>query len=141
MRPRKWLRRVAIAGGSLALAVALSAVAFLTLDRAFPPPLPERISLSKEVIDRDGALLRAFAAPDGRWRLAVGLDQVDPRFVDMLIAYEDKRFHEHHGVDPLALMRAAGVPRAISTILPLTSTRTSSGWPITSSRRSTPRLS
>ena len=32
---------------------------------------------------------------------------VDPRFLDMLIAYEDRRFRSHAGVDPLALMRAA----------------------------------
>ncbi len=27
---------------------------------------------------------------------------VDPRYLDMLIAYEDKRFRSHHGVDPMA---------------------------------------
>src|SRR6185437_5189482 len=32
---------------------------------------------------------------------------VDPRFVKLLFAAEDKRFTEHHGVDPLALVRAA----------------------------------
>jgi penicillin-binding protein 1C len=32
---------------------------------------------------------------------------VDPRFFDVLFAYEDKRFRSHHGVDPLALGRAA----------------------------------
>ena len=32
---------------------------------------------------------------------------VDPRFLAMLIAYEDKRFYEHGGVDPRALLRAA----------------------------------
>ena len=32
---------------------------------------------------------------------------VDPRFLAMLIAYEDKRFRSHHGIDPLALLRAA----------------------------------
>ena len=39
------------------------------LDRAFPPPLPEKLPVSTEVQDRDGQLLRAFATPDGRWRL------------------------------------------------------------------------
>src|SRR5690606_23900216 len=29
------------------------------------------------------------------------------RFIDALLAYEDKRFFSHHGVDPLAMMRAA----------------------------------
>ncbi|WP_245411886.1 penicillin-binding protein 1C [Phyllobacterium leguminum] len=78
----------------------------LTLDRLHPPPL--NATLSPEVIDRNNHLLRAFATKDGRWRLKTTLDDVDPRFVRMLVAYEDRRFWSHHGIDPLALMRAAG---------------------------------
>jgi len=80
---------------------------FEAADRAFPPPLPEKLAVSTEVIDRDGQLLRAYATTDGRWRLAVTLDQVDPQFVKMLVAYEDKRFYDHPGVDYIALARAA----------------------------------
>jgi penicillin-binding protein 1C len=69
-----------------------------------PPALP---ATSVEVRDRAGALLRAYTVADGRWRLAVRPDQVDPGFVAMLLAYEDKRFFRHAGVDPLALLRAA----------------------------------
>jgi penicillin-binding protein 1C len=101
------LRRTALFTAAGICFFALSAAALYSLDRAYPPPLPEKLVVSTEVVDRDGALLRAFATPDGRWRLATSLDQVDPQFVEMLIAYEDKRFHEHHGVDPLALLRAA----------------------------------
>lgn len=68
-----------------------------------PPVLSE---VGVEVRARDGTLLRAFAVEDGRMRLAVRLDQVDPAFIAMLIAYEDKRFHSHGGVDPRAVMRA-----------------------------------
>src|SRR5690606_4443304 len=53
------------------------------------------------------ALLRTYAAGDGTWRLATTLDDVDPQFVTMLVAYEDKRFWDHAGVDLLALLRAA----------------------------------
>src|SRR5690606_8620563 len=60
-----------------------------------------------EVVDRSGALLRAVAPADGAWRFRVTLEEVDPHFVDMLIAYEDKRFHSHRGIDPLAIVRAA----------------------------------
>lgn len=101
------LRKAAIAlaaSGALAV-VALGGLAWL--DRSYPPPLPAQLTVSAEVVDRDGALLRAFATPDGRWRLAVEIDQVDKRFVDMLVAYEDKRFWDHGGVDPWALARAA----------------------------------
>ncbi|MEP3279737.1 MAG: penicillin-binding protein 1C, partial [Stappiaceae bacterium] len=44
---------------------------------------------------------------DGRWRLPVKLKDVDPNYIKMLIAYEDRRFHEHKGVDERALLRAA----------------------------------
>ncbi len=73
------------------------------------PPLarPDAIDFSTEVVDREGRLLRAYATEDGRWRLKAQVEHVDPRFLAMLIAYEDKRFYEHDGVDPLAMLRAA----------------------------------
>ena len=72
-----------------------------------PPPLGQNLEFSRAVLDRDGHLLRAYATKDGRWRLPANVGDVDPRFFDLLFAYEDKRFHQHHGVDPLALFRAA----------------------------------
>ncbi|WP_108883619.1 penicillin-binding protein 1C [Anderseniella sp. Alg231-50] len=93
---------------ALVVMVALAAMPGLAaLDEAYPPPLPESSTQSVEVVDRDGKLLRAFAAADGRWRLPVRLDKVDPEFVRMLVAYEDRRFWQHGGVDPLAMIRAA----------------------------------
>ena len=59
------------------------------------------------VLDRDGRLLRAYATAEGRWRLPATAKDVDPRFLKLLFAYEDKRFYEHDGVDVLALGRAA----------------------------------
>jgi len=105
--PRIYLRRAGIAAAVAIALAGLGAAALFSLDRAFPPPLPEKIAVSQEVVDRDGALLRAYATADGYWRLGVSLDQVDPEFVKMLVAYEDKRFWRHDGVDPLALTRAA----------------------------------
>jgi len=58
------------------------------------------------VLDRDGRLLRPFLTDDGRWRLPIGVDDVDPRYLDLLFAYEDRRFWSHHGVDPTAVGRA-----------------------------------
>jgi penicillin-binding protein 1C len=57
------------------------------------------------VLDRNGELLRAYTVESGRWRLPVTLAEVDPHYVDMLIAFEDKRFYSHMGVDPWALLR------------------------------------
>src|SRR5205807_5085736 len=65
------------------------------------------VELSTQVLDRNGRLLRAYATPDGRWRLPATVNDVDPRFVEMLQTYEDRRFHNHWGVDPLAMARAA----------------------------------
>ncbi|MBE1285157.1 MAG: penicillin-binding protein 1C [Rhodobacteraceae bacterium] len=61
---------------------------------------------SVEIRDRDGQLLRAYPVADGIMRLAVTPDQVDPLYLSMLFRYEDKRFHRHSGVDPVALIRA-----------------------------------
>ncbi|MBB6464477.1 penicillin-binding protein 1C [Aminobacter lissarensis] len=103
----KTLRRLLIAGAVTTGLTALTFGGLYALDRAFPPPLPEKLTVSAEVLDRDGQLLRAYATPSGHWRLGVGLDQVDPQLVKMLVAYEDKRFWDHGGVDVLALGRAA----------------------------------
>jgi penicillin-binding protein 1C len=100
----KITRIVKLAGiGALAsLAGALAAVGVI---RATAPTAPE-ILRSVEVVDRNGVLLRPFSLSDGRWRLAVKPEQVDRRYLEMLIAYEDRRFHSHIGTDPLAMLRA-----------------------------------
>ncbi len=61
---------------------------------------------STEVRDRHGALLRAYPVGDGLWRLDPRASGVDRRYLDMLTAFEDKRFLYHSGVDPRALIRA-----------------------------------
>ncbi|MCI2399781.1 penicillin-binding protein 1C [Aliiroseovarius subalbicans] len=99
------MRRTLLA---LALALTLGEVSAARLEAwvtsAELPPLT--VDTSVEVLDRHGDLLRAYTVDDGRWRLAVTADQVDPGFTRMLIAYEDKRFHRHRGVDPIAMTRA-----------------------------------
>jgi penicillin-binding protein 1C len=71
-----------------------------------PPPMGEGLAFSTLVVDRDGKLLRPYTTLDGRWRLPASREQVDPRFLQLLLAYEDKRFNAHRGVDPVALGRA-----------------------------------
>ncbi len=94
-----------------------SAIAFLLLLTATgaawwwiaslgPVPRGEALAYSTLVVDRDGRLLRPYTTPEGRWRLPATRDDVDPRFLAMLFAYEDKRFLSHGGVDPWALGRA-----------------------------------
>src|SRR2546429_1893602 len=90
--------------------IALAAVALLLaawIHSLGPVPLGANIEFSTVVVDRNGQLLRPYATPDGRWRLPATVKDVDPRYLDRLIAHEDKRFRAHHGVDPLAVARAA----------------------------------
>lgn len=71
--------------------------------------LPRKIfhvSYSTVLVARNGALLSASIAPDGQWRFPEA-DSVPARFSEALIAFEDKRFYDHPGVDPLSLARAA----------------------------------
>lgn len=77
----------------------------ILVDATDPPDI--EIETSTLVLDRNDRLLRAFTVADGRWRLPVALDAVDPKLIEMLLAFEDRRFHEHRGVDPRALARAA----------------------------------
>ncbi|MBI3436231.1 MAG: penicillin-binding protein 1C [Proteobacteria bacterium] len=77
------------------------------LYRLDAPTRAADIDFSTVVVDRNGLMLRSYATEEGRWRLPVAIEDVDPRFVDLLLTYEDKRFRTHHGVDPLALGRAA----------------------------------
>jgi len=103
-------RRQARAGLAIALALSLAATlafALSWLDRAFPPVMPESREMSQVVVDRHDRLLRAFTVENGRWRLPVKLDEVDPLYLRMLITYEDRRFFDHAGVDPRAVLRAA----------------------------------
>ncbi|HTZ34927.1 MAG TPA: transglycosylase domain-containing protein, partial [Stellaceae bacterium] len=72
------------------------------------PDLARSQSLAQLVLARDGSILRGFLSADGKWRLPVAADEVDPLYRRMLIATEDRRFLAHPGVDPLAVLRAAG---------------------------------
>lgn len=98
---------------ALAVALALSAHgadrARLAWDRWIDTTdLPDlSVPVGTEVLARDGTLLRAFPVGDGLWRLAPPQAGVDPRFLSMLVGWEDRRFHRHDGVDRRAVLRAA----------------------------------
>ena len=98
------LRRILTALGASLVLVCGTALA---LDRLFPPPVERAFQVSRVVRDADGRVLRAFPVEEGRWRLAADLDAVDPDLIAALIAYEDQRFARHHGVDFIAVVRAA----------------------------------
>ncbi len=101
------IRPVPVAIAIAAVAAVAAPLALRLVSDSYPVSIAEP-AVSVEVRDRHGDLLRPFAVADGRWRLGIDLDKVDPLLIAMIIAYEDKRFHRHSGVDPWALSRAAG---------------------------------
>ena len=102
---RRWRIAVLAGGATLAALGGVGVAGVSALDRAFPPDL-SRLKPSPVVEDRHGAMLRAFRTADGQWRLPVDSAAVSPNYLRLLVAVEDKRFRSHHGVDPLAVVRA-----------------------------------
>ena len=54
---------------------------------------------------RDGTLLGARIADDGQWRFP-GRDAVPEKFEKSLLAFEDRYFYWHPGINPVAIARA-----------------------------------
>ena len=102
------VRRVAARG--LLAVIALTLLAALSLELAIrrlePLPMGRAETTSVTVLDRDGVLLRAYTTADEHWRLPIAVADVDPLYLRMLIAFEDRRFYMHPGVDPVATLRA-----------------------------------
>lgn len=95
----KLLRRVA--------ASVLAVMVLLWLaDRIWPLPMPGD-DLARVVLAEDGTPLWRFADADGVWRYPVSPDEVSPLYLEALLAYEDRWFYHHPGVNPMALARAA----------------------------------
>ena len=96
--------------GSLACVAGAAALAWggieVAAQRLGPVDLKETEQTSITVLDRKDQLLRAFTTADGRWRMPLEVEDVDPRYLDILMAYEDRRFYQHDGVDYLAVARA-----------------------------------
>lgn len=109
---------------ALALGLALAAGGRDALDTWVAatalPPLT--VATGTEVLARDGTLLRAFPVADGRWRLAPG--PVDESFLADLVAYEDGRFYDHAGIDPVAVLRAGAQALAAGHVVSGASTLT-----------------
>jgi penicillin-binding protein 1C len=102
------LRTVLIGAGTLAGAAAVVTVSgYVAIDSLGPPDLASSQNVSTTVLDRRDRLLRAFTTSSGRWRLPLEAADVDQRYLAILMAFEDKRFYQHGGVDMRSLGRAA----------------------------------
>ncbi len=80
---------------------------FALLNKISPLP-PFTLELSPVVLDRNGEVLRHFSDEEGFFRHWVNYDEVNPQYFELLIAYEDRFFYKHNGVNPLATLRALG---------------------------------
>jgi penicillin-binding protein 1C len=69
-----------------------------------PRPLFD-VPYSTVIEDAQGDLLGAKIATDGQWRFPPP-DVLPQHYIDAVIAFEDKRFRYHPGIDPLAILRA-----------------------------------
>lgn len=120
-------RRRLFAGG--ALLTALSAIGFAASLLLAPYPVPTFDAVRADWRSSDAWLLDRHGEPLSRLRIDrqrrrgdwVRLDEASPAVVDALLAAEDRRFHEHRGVDWRALGGAlrqwfAGGRRGGSTV-------------------------
>ena len=86
--------------------IVLCIVLFLLLLYVFCLPRQLfQVSYSTVVTDRNGDLLGARVAADGQWRFPAS-QKVPEKFKICLIQFEDRYYHYHWGVNPLAVGRA-----------------------------------
>lgn len=69
-----------------------------------PRPLFQQ-PVSVVLEDRNGQLLGARIATDGQWRFPAS-DSTSTKYAACVIAFEDKRFRWHPGIDPISLLRS-----------------------------------
>ena len=97
-------RKGLIYSALLSVTVSLGVFCFYILQ----PPSSGRLNETSQVVRSEtGEIINLRLTENGFWREKATLEDIDPDLVKTLIAYEDQRYWTHHGVDPLALFRAA----------------------------------
>ena len=71
-------------------------------------PLPPAPRYSPIVLAADGSVLHAFLNPTQKWRMKTELAEITPALQQAIINKEDRYFRYHFGVNPLAIIQAAG---------------------------------
>lgn len=96
------MRRLLQLSAIVSLVCVVSLLAYLAQPL---PPSRDRLH-SNVILSAQGERLATRISQDGYWRETIQLSDIDPKLIDVLLAYEDQRFWSHWGVDPLALARA-----------------------------------
>ncbi|MBA2662218.1 MAG: penicillin-binding protein 1C [Bradymonadaceae bacterium] len=91
-------------GGLLLCVLSLLVVLVCAWFAPLPKRLSERDSVVVEYHDKTPA--HVFLSADDKWRITRQLDEIDPAYLAALVAFEDKRFYSHRGVDLRAIGRA-----------------------------------
>lgn len=97
-RIRRRLRRaliILLAPPLLFLAIFNLAVAFWK----YPAGLEHLPGDSVILTDTRGRPLAEFAAADDQWRMTLAASDISPHLLAAILAAEDSRFYQHHGVD------------------------------------------
>jgi penicillin-binding protein 1C len=76
--------------------------------RLDPAPMPRASAWGTEIRDRSGVLMGLAPAPGGVWRIQTDPAEVAPLLTQLLVAVEDRHFTSEPGIDPRAILRAAG---------------------------------
>lgn len=93
----RW-KRIAMVSVGVMLAL------LLVLHLSVPRPLFSTPT-STVITDHRGELIGARISADQQWRFPES-DSISPKFEACIVAFEDRRFRYHLGIDPIALMRA-----------------------------------
>ncbi|MFP9228061.1 peptidoglycan glycosyltransferase/peptidoglycan DD-transpeptidase MrcA [Pectobacterium cacticida] len=93
--------------------ILLGAASIYGLYRYIEPQLPDVTALKDvqlqtpmQVYSADGELIAQFGE---KRRIPLTMAQIPPDLVHAFIATEDSRFYEHHGVDPIGIIRATSI--------------------------------
>jgi len=89
-------RDVALAGAAVVALFALYVVVLIPFTPSVSNIRKARIDRPARIMSADGKLLAEFKPGNQQW---VQLDEISPHVVDALIATEDHRFYQHHGID------------------------------------------
>ena len=98
MKNRQWL--------AVLCSIICGTLVLVALDRIFPlPPAPR---YSPIVLAADGSVLHAFLNPTQKWRMKTELTEITPALQQAIINKEDRYFRYHFGINPIAIIQAAG---------------------------------